>query len=137
MEYNQKVLSYLMKTAINYGGTNYHIAMLIFQLFPLLYRTTLVGGKVAWFKKEETNWAVLKKPEFEINIFRNVLGNYVDYARNSLKMPVHVDPDYEGKYKMYLENMNKLFKIQEKIYSRPFMIEVIKELAELYYDKDS
>ena len=33
MEYNQKALSYLMKTAINYGGTNYHVAMLIFQLF--------------------------------------------------------------------------------------------------------
>jgi len=135
MEYNQEIISYIIKVAITYGGTNYHIALMIVQLFPLLYKTTTVNGKIVWFKKQDEAWVVLKKPEFEINIFRNVLGNYVDYARHCLKMPDDREPDYENKYKMYLENMSKLLKIQEKIYSRPFMIEVIKELAELYYEK--
>ena len=136
MEYNQKALSYLMKTVINYGGTNYHVAMLIFQLFPLLYRTTLVNRKVVWYKKEETAWVSLKKPEFEINIFRNHLSNYVGHARNSLKMPDDWDPDYENKYKMFLNDMTKMLKIENNIHSRSFMLEVLKELAELYYDKD-
>jgi len=137
MEYNQKVLSYLMKTAINYGGTNYHIAMLIFQLFPLLYRTTLVGGKVAWFKKEEEAWAVLKKPEFEINIFRSHLSNYVGHARNSLKMPDYRDQGYDANYKKYNDDIRKLLTLEEKIHSRSFMLEVLKELAELYYMNES
>lgn len=136
MEYNQEIVSYINKIATTFtGGTNYHVALIIFQLFPLLYKTTSINGKVEWFKKQDENWVILKKPEFEINIFRNVLGNYIDYARHSLKMPDDLDPDYENKYKIFLENMSKLLKIQEKTYSRPFMKEVLKELAELYYIK--
>ena len=136
MEYNQEIVSYIIKDAITFnGGTNYLVALMIFKLFPLLYKTTTVNGKIVWFKKQETDWVVLKKPEFEINIFRNQLENYVDYARHSLKAPDDGDPDYEGRYKKYTENMTKLLKIQEKIYSRPFMIDVLKELAELYYEK--
>ena len=124
-----------MKTVINYGGTNYHVAMLIFQLFPLLYRTTLVNRKVAWFKKEEEAWVSFKKPEFEINIFRNHLSNYVGHARNSLKMPDYRDQGYDTNYKKYNDDTTKLLRLEENIHSRSFMLEVLKELAELYYDK--
>jgi hypothetical protein len=137
MEYNQEIVSYIIKVAITFtGGTNYHAALIIFKLFPLLYKTTILRGNVTWFKKQNENWVFLKKPEFEINIFRNELGNYIDYAQKSLLAPDDKDPDYENKYKIFLEYMTKLHKLQEKIYSRPFMLEVLKELAELYYDKE-
>jgi hypothetical protein len=136
MEYNQELVSYIIKVARTYGWTNYHVALIILQLFPLLYKTITISGKVEWFKKQDENWISLKNPEFEINIFRNQLDNYVDTARHTLKMPDDTDPDYENKYKSFLEIMEKLLKIQQKIYSRPFMLEVLKELAVLYYEKD-
>jgi hypothetical protein len=136
MEYNPEILSFITKTAIAFnGGTNYHIALIIFQLFPDIYKTSIVNGKVLWYKKEDDAWISLKKIDFEINTFRNEVANYLDYARSSLKIPNDTDHDYENKYKLFLESMTRMLKLQEKLYSRPFMLDVLKELAELYYDK--
>ena len=109
MELNQEILSFIVKTAITFkGGSCYHIAIIIFQLFPGIYKTSIVNGKVLWYKKEDDAWIFLKKIDFEINTFRNELDKYIDYARHSLKMPDDKDPDYENKYKMFLENMTKI-----------------------------
>ena len=136
MEYNPEILSFIVKTAITFnGGSSYHIALIIFQLFPDIYKTSIVNGKVLWYKKEDDAWISLKKIDFEINTFRNEIGKYLDYARHSLKIPDDKDPDYENRYKIFLENMTKILKLQEKIYNRGTMKDVIHELAELYYDK--
>ena len=39
-------------------------------------------------------------------------------------------------YKKYNDDTTKLLRLEENIHSRSFMLEVLKELAELYYDKD-
>jgi len=133
MDSEAEIYSVVTKSALCYNGGNpLTIANIIHLLFKDNYRTVNLDGKIVWYKKSNDDWITLSRPDLEINTFREKLFHYNTNARLNLKMPDERDPEYENKYKSFLENMPKLLKQQEHICNRSFMGKVIKELEELF-----
>lgn len=133
MDSEAEIYLVITKSALCYNGGNpLTIANIIHLLFRHNYRTVNLDGKIVWYKKSNDDWITLSRPDLEINTFREKLFHYNTNARLNLKMPDERDPEYEYKYKSFLECMPKFRKQEEHISNRPFMGKVIKELEELF-----
>ena len=131
------ILSFITKIAITFkGGTHYHVAMMIQKLFPDIYKCAVDGRSTDWYMFKNHIWNSMPSGLLIKTRITDEIANKVDAARHSLKMPDDKDPDYENKYKMFLENMTKLLKLQENLYSAPFKDSVLKEATQIFYDEE-
>jgi P4 family phage/plasmid primase-like protien len=131
------ILSFITKTAITFkGGTHYHVAMMIQKLFPDIYKCAVDGRSTDWYMFKDHIWNSMPSGLLIKTRITDEIANKVDAARHSLKMPDDKDPDYENKYKMFLENMTKLLKLQENLYNATFKESVLKEATQIFYDQE-
>ena len=131
------IISFITKTAITFkGGTHYHVAMMIQKLFPDVYKCAVDGRSTDWYMFNNHIWNSMPSGLLIKTRITDEIANKVDIARHSLKMPENNDPDYENKYKMFLENMTKLLKLQENLYNATFKESVLKEAVQIFYDQE-
>jgi len=131
------ILSFITKTAITFkGGTHYHVAMMIQKLFPDIYKCAVDGRSTDWYMFKDHIWNSMPSGLLIKTRITDEIANKVDAARHSLKMPDDKDPDYENKYKIFLENMTKLLKLQENLYNATFKESVLKEATQIFYDEE-
>jgi P4 family phage/plasmid primase-like protien len=131
------ILSFITKTAITFkGGTHYHVAMMILKLFPDIYKCAVDGRSTEWYEFKNHIWNSMPNGLLIKTRITDEIANKVDTARHSLKMPDDTDPEYENKYKAFLENMTKLLKLQENLYNATFKDSVMKEAVQIFYDEE-
>lgn len=131
------IISFITKTAITFkGGTHYHVAMMIQKLFPDIYKCAVDGRSTDWYMFKNHIWNSMPSGLLIKTRITDEIANKVDIARHSLRMPDDKDPDYENKYKIFLENMTKLLKLQENLYNAPFKESVLKEAVQIFYDEE-
>lgn len=131
------ILSFITKTAITFkGGTHYHVAMMIHKLFPDIYKCAVDGRSTEWYMFANHIWNPMPNGLLIKTRITDEIAHKVDAARHSLKMPDEKDPEYENKYKSFLENMTKLLKLQENLYNATFKDSVMKEAVQIFYDQE-
>jgi len=131
------IISFITKTAITFkGGTHYHVAMMIMKLFPDIYKCAVDGRSTEWYMFQDHIWNSMPNGLLIKTRITDEIAQKVDTARHSLKMPDEKDPEYENKYKSFLENMTKLLKLQENLYNATFKESVMKEAVQIFYDQE-
>jgi P4 family phage/plasmid primase-like protien len=131
------IISFITKTAITFkGGTHYHVAQMIQRLFPDIYKCAVDSKSTEWYTFKNHIWSSMPSGLLIKTRITDEIANKVDVARHSLRMPDDKDPDYENKYKMFLENMTKLLKLQENLYNANFKDSVLKEATQIFYDQE-
>ena len=131
------IISFITKTAITFrGGTHYHVASMIYKLFPDIYKCAVDGRSIDWYIFQNHVWNSMPNGLLIKTRITDEIAHKVDTARHSLKPPADNDPEYENKYKSYTENMMKLLKLQENLYNATFKESVMKDAVQLFYDQE-
>ncbi len=134
---SEDVISFIVKTALTFkGGTHFHVAQMIYRLFPDIYKCAVDGRSTEWYEFSDHVWNPLPNGlTIKMNI-TDQIADKVESARHTLKPPASNDPDAQEKLKKYAENTTKFFKLQENLYNANFKDSVMKEAVQLFYDRD-
>jgi len=131
------IISFIQKTAITFkGGTHYHVAMMIYKLFPDIYKCSVDGRSTEWFEFKNHVWNPMPNGlQVKMNL-TDYVDKKVDAARAALRQPEDKDPEYKDKLEKYFEAKAKHCRLQENLYNANFKDSVMKEAVQLFYDKD-
>ncbi|NBU98446.1 MAG: peptide chain release factor 1, partial [Spirochaetia bacterium] len=89
------IISFIQKTAITFkGGTHYHVAMMIYKLFPDIYKCSVDGRSTEWFEFKNHVWNPMPNGlQVKMNL-TDYVDKKVDAARAALRQPEDKDPEY-------------------------------------------
>ncbi len=134
------IISFITKTAMTFrGGTHHHVAKMIHKLFYDTYKCTVDGRSIDWYEFKDHTWKYIPQGLAVKFSITEEIARKVDSARMSLKAPdasVLPADEWAEKNKQYLENVQKLIKLQENLYNANFKDSVMKEAVLCFYDAD-